>query len=324
MKIAFYDTHLYEKDVFEEANKDFQFEITYFDFKLSDKTARTAEGFDAVCAFVNDTINEKCLRLLKLNGIKLILMRCAGLNNVDLKAAKKFGIEVASVPAYSPSSIAEYAVAMLLALVRKIPQSYERTRNGDFSLDGLIGTELNGLTAGIIGTGKIGKYLAKILKGFGMRILLYDIVPDTSWAKENNLEYVSLITLLEESDVISLHCPLTSETKQIINAGSLSLMRRKPILINTSRGGLVDTVALINALKQKLISGAVLDVYEEESKYFYTDWSQNIITDDVLSRLLTFPNVIITSHQAFLTNRALSEIAFVTLRNAQDLVEERN
>lgn len=318
MKIAFYDTHQYEKQSFEEANKIYQNKIDFFDFKLNEKTVSTCCGHDGVCVFVNDTLNDIVLQKLADCNVMLVALRCAGFNNVNLEAAKKLGITVVRVPGYSPGAVAEHAAALLLALTRKIPQAYIRTKSGNFTLDGLTGRNLKGLTAGIIGTGKIGKEAARIFSGLGMKIILYDVKSDQEWAIKNSFEYTSLKELLSESDVISLHCPLTDETKHIINRHSLELTKPDAILINTSRGALIETSALVEALKHKRIGGAALDVYEEESKFFFSNWSENIITDDILIRLLTFPNVIITSHQAFLTKEALEEIAKTSLQNIHD------
>lgn len=317
MKIAFYDTHNYEKSAFLQANKNFEYMIDFLDFKLSEKTVEAANGSDAVCIFVNDVANREVLWRLADMGIQLIVLRCSGYNNVDLEEAERCGINVMRVPSYSPHAIAEHTVGILLSLLRKIPQAYVRTRGGNFSLEGLTGRTLYGKNVGIIGTGKIGQIVADILNGFGMNILLYDIQPDYKWASVNGYTYVNLKDLFIKSDVISLHCPLTTETKHIINVGSLSLMKQNCVLLNTSRGALIDTTALINALKSKRIAGAGLDVYEEESKYFFSDWSEDIISDDVLSRILTFPNVIVTGHQAFLTEDALAAIATTTLENVR-------
>ncbi|MCH5149129.1 MAG: 2-hydroxyacid dehydrogenase [Spirochaetales bacterium] len=316
MKIAFYDTRVYDKAAFSAQNKNFLYDIDFFDFRLNEKTALASKNYDAVCVFVNDNLDKKVINVLKLNGIKLILLRCAGFNNVDLNAAKDAGITVLRVPMYSPYSIAEHAVALLLALTRKIPQAYLRTRSGNFTLDGLTGRNLHGLTAGILGTGKIGKVMAEILAGFGMNIVLYDAYPDKNWAESKGFAYLPLIDFFKQGDVISLHCPLTNDTKHIINENSLKLVKHDAIIINTGRGALIDTHSLVKALKQGKIGGAALDVYEEESNYFFNDWSVDVIRDDVLARLLTFPNVIITSHQAFLTSNALNSIAEVTLANA--------
>lgn len=316
MKIAFYDTRVYDKAAFSAQNKNFLYDIDFFDFRLNEKTALASKNYDAVCVFVNDNLDKKVINVLKLNGVKLILLRCAGFNNVDLNAAKDADITVLRVPMYSPYSIAEHAVALLLALTRKIPQAYLRTRSGNFTLDGLTGRNLHGLTAGILGTGKIGKVMAEILAGFGMNIVLYDAYPDKNWAESKGFAYLPLIDFFKQGDVISLHCPLTNDTKHIINENSLKLVKHDAIIINTGRGALIDTHSLVKALKQGKIGGAALDVYEEESNYFFNDWSVDVIRDDVLARLLTFPNVIITSHQAFLTSNALNSIAEVTLANA--------
>ena len=321
MKIAFYDTRSYDRDAFTVANKDFLYNIDFFDFRLSEKTALTSAGYDAVCVFVNDKLDKETIEVLKKNGIKLIILRCAGFNNVDLDAAKAADIKVVRVPAYSPHAVAEHAVALLMALTRKIPQAYLRTRSGNFTLDGLTGRDLNGLTAGVMGTGKIGKCMADILSGFGMKVILYDVYPDNEWAEKKGYEYVTLMDLFKRVDVLSLHCPLTNETKHVINDKSLALMKKDAVIINTGRGALIDTSALVKALKQNLIGGAALDVYEEESKYFFNDWSVNVISDDVLARLLTFPNVIVTGHQAFLTKDALEAIAHVSLQNAADFID---
>ena len=316
-KIAFYDTRSYDKEAFSKENEKRNFEIEYFDFRLNEKTAFTAHGFDAVCVFVNDVVNAEVFETLKSCGVKIVLLRCAGFNNVDLSAAAKTGIKVARVPAYSPHAVAEHAVALLLALTRHIPQAYIRTKTANFNLEGLKGRDLFGLTAGIFGTGKIGRIMAELLSGFGMDIILYDPYPDTKWASSKGFRYVDVPSIFRESDVLSFHCPLTEQTRHIVNHDTMKTMKSDAILINTGRGALIDSKALVHALKHNHIGGAALDVYEEESKYFFNDWSANVITDDVLARLMTFPNVLITSHQAFLTNNALSNIADVTLGNVK-------
>ena len=318
--IAFYDAKSYDKVSFSEENKNFLFNIDFFEFHLNAKTAFSAKGYTAVCAFVNDVLDAKVISILKDCGVKLIAMRCAGYNNVDLKAAAEAGIKVARVPAYSPHAVAEHAAALLLALTRKIPQAYLRTKSGNFTLDGLTGRDLCGLTAGILGTGKIGRIMAEILNGFGMKMALYDPYPLKEWADEKGFTYLQLDDFFAACDVISLHCPLTEETKHIVNKRSLSLMKRDAVIINTGRGALIDTGALVQALKRQEIGGAALDVYEEESDYFFADWSVNVIKDDVLARLLTFPNVLITGHQAFLTTNALSNIAEITMGNVRSFV----
>ena len=314
-KIAFFDTRSYDKEAFTKENEKFGYEIDFFDFKLNEKTAFTAKGFDAVCVFVNDVVNADVISILKNCGIKIILLRCAGFNNVDLAAAEKAGIQVVRVPAYSPHAVAEHGAALLLSLTRHIPQAYLRTKTVNFNIEGLTGRDLFGLTAGVFGTGKIGQCMADILKGFGMKVICYDPFPNENWAKEKGFSYVDIDTIFKESDVLSFHCPLTDETYHIVNHDNMKKMKSDAVIINTGRGALIDTKALVHALKHKHIGGAALDVYEEESAFFFKDCSAEIIADDVLARLLTFPNVLITGHQAFLTTTALSNIAEVTLNN---------
>lgn len=322
-KIAFYDTRSYDKEAFEKENKNFGFEIDYFDFKLNEKTALSSKGFDAVCIFVNDILNAKVGSILKDCGVKVVLLRCAGFNNVDLEAAEKNNLIVLRVPAYSPHAVAEHAAALLLSLTRHIPQAYLRTKTVNFNIEGLTGRDLYGLTAGVFGTGKIGKCMAEILNGFGMKIICYDPYPDYEWAKSKNFTYVDVETIFRNSDVLSFHCPLSDETYHIVNNENLRKMKNDAVIINTGRGALIDTKALVHALKHKHIGGAALDVYEEESAFFFKDCSSEVITDDVLARLLTFPNVLITGHQAFLTTTALSNIAEVTLNNLKDFYSEK-
>lgn len=314
-KIAFFDTRSYDKEAFTKENEKFGYEIDFFDFKLNEKTALTAKGFDAVCVFVNDVVNADVISILKNCGIKIILLRCAGFNNVDLAAAEKAGIQVVRVPAYSPHAVAEHGAALLLSLTRHIPQAYLRTKTVNFNIEGLTGRDLFGLTAGVFGTGKIGQCMADILKGFGMKVICYDPFPNEKWAEEKGFSYVDIDTIFKESDVLSFHCPLTDETYHIVNHDNMKKMKSDAVIINTGRGALIDTKALVHALKHKHIGGAALDVYEEESAFFFKDCSAEIIADDVLARLLTFPNVLITGHQAFLTTTALSNIAEVTLNN---------
>lgn len=323
MKIAFYDTRSYDKDAFVKQNENFGYEIDYFDFKLNEKTALTAHGYDAVCVFVNDTVNAEVLAKLKENGIRLVVLRCAGFNNVDIEAAKKTGIKIVRVPAYSPHAVAEHTLALLLSLTRRIPQAYQRTKTLNFSIEGLMGRDLYGLTAGILGTGKIGRIMAGILHGIGMKIICFDPYPNESWAKENGFTYVTVESIFKQSDVLTLHCPLTPETKHIVNHDNMKMMKRDAVIINTGRGALIDTKALVHALKHKHIAGAALDVYEEESAFFFNDHSTEVITDDVLARLLTFPNVLITGHQAFLTTNALANIAEISLNNVKDFADGR-
>lgn len=307
-KIAFFDTKPYDKEWFDKLNTDYS--IKYIESKLTPDTAHAARGCKAVVAFVNDTVSDETIDELCEIGVKLIAMRCAGYNNVDLKYAKD-KIDVVRVPVYSPYAVAEHTMALLLAINRKIPRAFIRTRDFNFSLNGLTGFDLHGKTAGVIGTGQIGRIFIDICKGFGMNVIAYDPYP----AEGHGIEYVELDKLLTESDVISLHCPLTSSTRYIINEASLSKVKDGVIILNTSRGQLIDSDALLQALKDKRVGGAGLDVYEEETDMFFEDYSGSVIQDDVLALLVTMPNVIITSHQAFLTNEALHKIAEVTLFN---------
>ncbi|MCR5218460.1 2-hydroxyacid dehydrogenase [Treponema sp.] len=318
MKIAFYDTHSYDKKSFEETNKDFNFDIAFHEFKLNENTVVTAQGYEAVCVFVNDVVNAQVIQSLKNYGVKLIALRCAGFNNVDLKAAAEAGIKVVRVPAYSPYAVAEHGIALLMSLTRHIPQAYLRTKTANFNIEGLTGRDLHGLTAGVLGTGKIGRIMAELLQAFGMKLIVYDPFPNEEWAKSREATYVSLDELFKQSDVLSLHCPLTEETKHIVNHDRMKMMKHDAVIINTGRGALIDSKALVHALKHQHIGGIGMDVYEEESKYFFNDWSTDIMTDDVLARLLTFPNVIITGHQAFLTTNALKNISETTLENIRD------
>jgi D-lactate dehydrogenase len=313
-KIMFFDAKPYDQEFFDRANAAHGYEIKYISNRLSIDTVPLTAGYDAVCAFVNDDLSAPVVDGLHQNGIRVIAMRCAGYNNVDLKAV--FGkIHVGRVPAYSPYAVAEHAVALILTLNRKTHKAYNRTRDGNFSLGGLLGSDLHGKTAGIIGTGRIGQILAGILKGFGMRVLAFDRFPNADWAAGAGVEYVELGELYRQSDIVSLHCPLMPETKYMVNAESLAQMKDGVMLINTSRGGLIQTKDLINALKTGKIGTAGLDVYEEEDGYFFEDRSGEVLTDDVLARLFTFPNVLVTAHQAFFTREALINIAETTLGN---------
>jgi D-lactate dehydrogenase len=320
IKIAFFDAKPYDVNSFDEINRQYGFSVKYFEEHLNERTVIFTKDFNVVCAFVNDNISDKIIRLLKDNGIKLIALRSAGYNNVDLDAA--FGnIHVVRVPSYSPYAVAEHSVALMLSLNRKIHKAYNRTHESNFSINGLLGFDMHGKTAGVIGTGKIGKILIGILKGFGMKILAHDKYSDTGFAKESGFEYVDLDTIYRESDIISLHCPLTKDSFHLINKDSLSKMKRNVMIINTSRGQLIDTKALIDSLKSKNIGSAGLDVYEEESEYFFEDFSNQVMSDDVLARLLSFNNVLITSHQAFFTKEALHNIAETTMNNIRDFFE---
>jgi len=312
--IAFFDTKPYDKKSFDEINKNYNFNIKYFDHRLSPDTVTLAQGADIICIFVNDIVTKDITTSLIENNTKLIALRCAGYNNVDLEAVYK-KLHVVRVPAYSPYAVAEHATALMMGLNRKIHKAYYRTRDGNFSINGLLGFDMHEKTAGVIGTGKIGKCLISILKGFGMKILAYDTYPDREYEKKENITYVDLDNLYKHSDVISLHCPLTPQTKHMINSESISRMKEGVMIINTGRGKLINTKALIEGLKSGKIGSAGLDVYEEESEYFFEDFSNSMIEDDVLARLLTFPNVLITSHQGFFTTEALHNIADTTLSN---------
>lgn len=315
MKTVVFDTKPYDREALQKASQGLDIEWRFMDWRLNAETASSADGADAVCIFVNDKVDRACQEELARLGIRHIALRCAGFNGVDLAAAKELGLSVTRVPAYSPYAVAEHAVALLLALNRKIPRAYNRVHDLNFSLHGLVGFDLHGKTAGIIGTGKIGRITAQILKGFGMRILAYDVYPSTDWAKEHGIEYTDTKTIAAESEIISLHTPLTPETFHIICKETLELVKPGAILINVSRGALIDTKALIEALKSGRLGGVALDVYEEEEGVFFEDLSGRILLDDDLARLLTFPNVLITAHQAFLTHEALSEIGRVTATN---------
>ncbi|OJT16607.1 hydroxyacid dehydrogenase [Archangium sp. Cb G35] len=323
MLTAVYDTKPYDQaHLLAAAPRDI-LQWQFWDFRLSAETARTASGAQAVCVFVNDAVDRPCLRTLGELGVKLLALRCTGYNNVDLHAAREAGITVTRVPAYSPYAVAEHAVTLLLTLNRKIHRAFNRVREQNFSLNGLVGTDLHGKTAGIFGTGKIGRITAQILRGFGMRILAFDAYPAAEWARQTGVEYVDARTLARESDVISLHIPLTPETRHIIRGETLALMKPGVILINVSRGGLVDTTALIAALKEDKLGGVALDVYEEEEGIFFEDLSGQVLQDDTLARLLTFPKVLATAHQAFLTQEALNDIARTTVANLEALAEGR-
>jgi D-lactate dehydrogenase len=315
LETVVFDTKPYDRESFQRANFNGVIAWRFFDSRLSVETAPAARGAQAVCIFVNDRADRPCLQALQALGVKHIALRCAGFNSVDLSAAKELGLSVTRVPAYSPYAVAEHAVALLLALNRKIPRASNRVRDLNFSLNGLVGFDLHGKTAGIFGTGKIGRVAAQILRGFGMKVLAFDVAPSHEWAKENGVIYTDARTLARESEVISLHTPLTPETHHIIRRETLELMKPGTILINVSRGALVDTKALIEALKCRRLGGVGLDVYEEEEGVFFEDLSGQILQDDDLARLLTFPNVLITAHQAFLTQEALAEIARVTVAN---------
>ena len=310
--ISFYDTKPYDKKYFNIINEQYGFTINYFETKLSAQTAKLAEGSDAVCAFVNDDVSAPTIDALHKLGVKIIAMRCAGYNNVDIRYAQG-KIPIVRVPAYSPHAVAEHAMALLLTLNRRIHKAFLRTRDFNFSLNGLTGFDLYGKTVGVVGTGKIGSAFIDICRGFGMKVLAYDVFPNI-----DGVEYVAMETLLKRSDLISLHCPLTPSTRHIINAKSIDKMKKGVFIVNTSRGALIDSEALLYGLLNEKLGGACLDVYEEESDLFYEDNSATIVKDDILSRLICLPNVIVTSHQGFLTGEALTNIASTTLENISE------
>ena len=313
MKIAFFDSKKYDIDSFQKYdNKD---EFKFFDTRLTSDTVYLAYGYEAVCVFVNDDVNKYVIDKLYKYGVKLILLRCAGYNNVDIEYCHG-KIHVFRVPSYSPYAVAEHAMALLLTLIRKTHRAYIRTRNFNFSIEGLEGFDLHNKTIGIIGTGKIGKVFIDICKGFGMNVIAYDQY------KSEGINYVSLDELYSKSDIISLHCPLTSSTHHLINEESINKMIKKPIIINTSRGGLINAVDLLHAIKTSKLSGACLDVYEEESNIFFKDYSSVVMDDDILQGLISMPNVIVTSHQAYLTKDALDNIAKTTIDNFNDYISK--
>lgn len=316
-KIAFFDAKEYDRQSFINSNVDEEFEIKYYETRLTADTCTLAEGCNVVCVFVNDDVNREVIDKLQAMGVKLIALRCAGYNNVDIEYA--YGkIHVVRVPAYSPYAVAEHAMALLLTSIRRIHKAYIRTKDFNFSLNGLTGFDLHGKTVGVVGTGKIGRIFIDICRGFGMHIIAYDKFP----AADSGIEYVSLDELFEKSDIISLHCPLTDENRHMINADTMEKMKKGVVIINTSRGALIDSEALVEGIKARKIGAACLDVYEEESNVFFHDYSNHIVNDDVLARLISMPNVIVTSHQAFLTNEALANIADTTLNNVREFFEK--
>ena len=323
LRIAFFDAKSYDIESFNAVNKDYNFDIRYYQERLSISTVPLAKGADVVCIFVNAECDAKVIDELVNNGVKLVALRCAGFNNVDLKAAEG-RIRVTRVPAYSPHAVAEYAVSLMLSLNRKIYRAVNRTREGNFTLHGLLGFDMYGKTAGIIGMGRIAKELIKILHGFGMNVMAYDLYPDHEFAKQYDVKVVGLDELYTHSDIISLHCPLTPDTKFLINKDSIAKMKKGVMIINTGRGKLIHTEDLIEGLRSKQVGSAGLDVYEEERDYFYEDRSDKMIDDDVLARLLMVPNVVLTSHQAFFTAEALHNIAISTLNSVKEFADEDN
>lgn len=314
MKIAFFSTRSYDREYFDRENARAKHHIWYVEAPLQEETASLAQGYEAVCLFVNDRVTAAVAERLATAGVRLLALRCAGYNHVDLAAAERWGLTVVRVPAYSPHAVAEHTVALILALNRKTHRAYNRVREGNFALENLMGFDLYGKTVGVVGTGKIGKVFAQIMMGFGCRVLGYDPFPDAELAAAG-AEYVPLEDLLRRSDIVSLHCPLTEPTYHLINADSLDLMRPGAMLINTGRGALIDTKAVVQALKSGHLGYLGLDVYEQEEGLFFHDFSNEIIQDDLIARLMTFPNVLITSHQAFFTHEAMTEIARTTLHN---------
>ena len=319
-RIIFFDIKDYDREFFEKYGKNYNYEMSFFKSRLSLENVHLTKGYDVVCAFTNDDIGKETIDAMAENGVRLLAMRCAGFNNVSLKDIHN-RFKVVRVPAYSPHAIAEYTVGLILAVNRKINKAYVRTREGNFSINGLMGVDLYGKTAGIIGTGKIGQILIKILKGFDMKVIAYDLFPNQKVAEELGFEYVSLDELYANSDIISLNCPLTKDTQYMINRRSMLKMKDGVILVNTGRGQLIDSADLVEALKDKKVGAVALDVYEEEENYFFQDKSTQVIEDDILGRLLSFYNVLITSHQAYFTKEAVEAITVTTLNNIKDFVE---
>lgn len=319
MNVAVFSTKPYDKEYFEKFKKEYNLKITYYETSLQPNTAKLTKDFEAVCVFVNDTIDKKTVNSIAKNGVKLIALRCAGFNNVDLEACEKNNIKVVRVPAYSPEAVAEHAMALILTLNRKTHKAYNRVREGNFSLTNLIGFNLHKKVVGVVGTGKIGAAFCNIAKGFGCEVLAYDIYKSEALEK-NGVRYVSLEELFNKSDVISLHCPLNEHTKHIVDKNSIEKMKDGVLLVNTSRGALVNTKDVIAGLKSKKIAFLGIDVYEQEENLFFNDLSESIIKDDLLMRLNSFPNVLITSHQAFFTKEAMTEITTTTLNNIQEFI----
>lgn len=324
MKLAVFDTRSFDEETFERVNSDFGVELHFFKVRLSAKTAKLAAGYEALCPFVNDRLDKETLDILAEGGVKLLALRSAGFNHVDLEHAKSLGMTVTRVPEYSPHAVAEHALALLMTLNRKIHRSYNRVRELNFSLEGLVGFDLYKKTMGVCGTGKIGEAFARIARGLGCEVLALDKYPNEKLIEEGILRYVEKEEMLERSDILSLHLPLNEETLHFIDTKAFSKMKQGAILVNTSRGALVETKALIASLKSRHLGGAALDVYEEEEGVFFNDLSSSILEDDLLARLLTFPNTLITSHQAFLTREALQNIAETTLSSVVSFYKNRD
>ncbi|MFY7993558.1 MAG: 2-hydroxyacid dehydrogenase [Bacteriovoracaceae bacterium] len=316
MQITFFSSQPYDKTFFHEQNKKFNFKLDFLNEQLNETTAELVRT-EAICAFVNDRINSEVLEILQRRGVKIIALRCAGFNNIDINKAIDLGIKVVRVPAYAPEAVAEHALAMIMTLNRKTHKSYNRVREQNFSLNGLLGFNLSSKTIGVIGTGNIGKVFCHIMLGIGKKVVAHDINPDEDLERRGVL-YLPLDEVFRTSDIISLHCPLNDKTKYLINKKSIHLMKNEVMIINTSRGGLIDTKAMINALKEGKIHSLGIDVYEQEASLFFRDLSEDIIQDDVIVRLMSFPNVLITAHQGFFTEEALTQISFTTLNNLNE------
>ena len=316
MKIAIFSAKSYDREYFNRFNQ--SNDIWFFETSLSESSVHLATDFEVVCVFVNDKIDEVVIDKLSKLGVRLIALRCAGYNNVDLNAAKKFKIPVVRVPAYSPYAVAEHAVALIMTLNRKTHKAYNRVREGNFSIDKLMGFNVHEKTVGVVGTGKIGAIFAQIMRGFGCRVIAFDIVKNESLITQTGVEYLGLDEVVAQSDILSLHCPLNDATRHIINSERLALMKPHAMLINTGRGGLIDTPAVIEALEKEKLGYLGIDVYEQEENLFFHDLSETILHDDVILKLMSFPNVLITAHQGFLTDEALSEIAQITFQNIKD------
>jgi D-lactate dehydrogenase len=324
MKIAFFSTHRFEREVFEKLNREhYQHQCEFFETTLSESTVALGRGFEAICAFVNDTLSAAVIEDLAKHGLRIIALRSAGFNHVDRDAAVRCGVTVVRVPAYSPHAVAEHALCLLLTINRKVHRAHQRVRELNFSLDGLVGFDIYGKTVGVIGTGKIGRVFIDAMLGLGASVLAYDPYPDPETATKSRVTYTGLNDVISQSDIISLHCPLTKESFHLIGPSQIASMKRGVYIINTSRGGLIDTQALIDGLKSGVVAGAGLDVYEEEEGIFFSDLSDTILQDDLLARLLTFPNVVVTAHQAFLTHEALDNIATTTLSSVRDFEQAK-
>lgn len=321
MKISFFSAKPYDKTFFEAENTKYGFELNFYETHLGPHIVNAIDGEDAVCVFVNDKVNREVIEVLAKKGVKIIALRCAGFNNVDLAAAKEFGIKVCRVPAYSPEAVAEHTMAMLLTLNRKTHKAYNRVREQNFALNGLLGFNLYQKTIGVVGTGKIGKAFINIAKGFGCKIIAFDPYPDEILA-QNGVEYVDMQTLFATADIISLHCPLTPENHYMIDKKAIDTMKDGVTIINTSRGGLINTHEAIEALKNHKIGYLGIDVYEQEEKLFFKDLSAEIIQDDMIQRLMSFPNVLVTAHQAFFTQEALEQISEITMRSIAEIAEK--